>query len=124
MKNRRSKSADSYFSILALALVAGRRRSARELLVNQIPFVDDDDDRLAILDRFAGDGFVLLGDAFDGVEHEEDHIGPLNCIERTQARKIFDRRRELRRGLDARGVDEPEGIHLAVAALEIEREFD
>ena len=97
---------------------------APEGLVDEVPLVDDDGDRLAVLDRLARDRLVLLGHAVHRVEDEEDDVGALHRVERPQPREVFDGRGELGRRLDARGVDQAEGMQLPVPALEFERELD
>ena len=113
-----------FFAVIPHALVAADPLRLLEGLVHEVPLIHDDDDRPALLDRLARDGLVLHGHPLHGIEDEEDDVGPLDRLQRTQARKIFDRGGELGRGLDSGGVDQPEGILLAVPPLEVERQFD
>ncbi len=92
--------------------------------MHQVPLVDDDSDRLAVLDRLAGDRLVLLRHAVQGVEDEEHDVRALHGVERPQARKVLHGRRQLCGRLDARRVNQPERVELPVPALEIEGELD
>ena len=51
------------------------------LVGDEVPFVQDDDDRLAGLVRQADDPFVLLGDSFDGIEQNERHVGAVQAFD-------------------------------------------
>ena len=80
-----------FLTVVALALRPGDPAMPLEGLVHQVPLVDDDRDRLAVLDRLARDGLVLLGHAVDGVEDQEHHVGPLHRVERSKPREVLDR---------------------------------
>ena len=57
-----------FVAVIAGVFVAGKLQvSLRKHVLHEVSFVDDDDDGLLFFDRFAGDGFVLLGHSFESV---------------------------------------------------------
>ena len=76
------------------------------VLLDQIPFVDDDDARLAGIVRLTGDLGVLLGDALCRVDHDDADVRTLDREQRTHDRELLDLLVHLALFADAGGVDE------------------
>ena len=91
------------------------------VLLDEIPFVDDDDARLACVMRLAGNLGVLLGDALGRVDHDDADVRTLDREQRAHDRELLDFLVHLALLADAGGVDKGELaariVHVGVYAV-------
>src|SRR5205807_5855621 len=81
----------------------------RRVAVQQIPLVHGTDRGAARLVHFTGDALVLIGDALDGVHHEDAHVGPGDGVVRAPRAVELDPRLHMALPAQPRGIDQDDG---------------
>src|SRR6202165_1974476 len=76
--------------------------------VDQVDFVDHDDQPLAFLNSQAGDALILSGGADGGIDQKQAHIGSADCADRAQRAILLNRGSSFAMAADAGGVDDDE----------------
>ncbi len=82
-------------------------------LADQVPLVDDDDQRPPAFVSVSGNGGVAGGNAFGRVHHQQRDVGSFRVLARHHDRELFGHQLGLALAADARGIDEAIGLAVA-----------
>lgn len=70
------------------------------------PLVDDNDDAFVLLQHVTRHVRVLGGDHLQRIEQEQDHVGPIDRLERTQYAVLLDTGADLAAPTNTRRIDQ------------------